>query len=176
MDVNLRKTATDTAYIVVGVGVLGFQQAQVRRRDTVAKLESLRRDATGTLRERTDRIKARSGSCASRLGDQGRNLRTTVGETVGTRVSNAAESVGTQVRAGADAARAVDPRALVDPIVGDLRVRVEPVVEQLRTISLPDSVSSLPDQVSKALEAGRSQVQGRLGSLTPPPLKAAATA
>jgi hypothetical protein len=37
-------------------------------------------------------------------------------------------------------------------------------------------VSSLPDQVSKALEAGRSQVQGRLGSLTPPPLKAAATA
>ena len=36
MDVNLRKTATDTAYIVVGVGVLGFQQAQVKRRDAIA--------------------------------------------------------------------------------------------------------------------------------------------
>ena len=39
MDVNLRKTATDTAYIVVGVGVLGFQQAQVKRRDAVARVE-----------------------------------------------------------------------------------------------------------------------------------------
>ena len=36
MDVNLRKTATDTAYVFVGVGVLGFQQAQVKRRDAAA--------------------------------------------------------------------------------------------------------------------------------------------
>ena len=42
MDVNLRKTATDTAYIVVGVGVLGFQQAQVKRRDAVAQVSSPR--------------------------------------------------------------------------------------------------------------------------------------
>jgi hypothetical protein len=55
-------------------------------------------------------------------------------------------------------------------------VRVEPVVEQLRTISLPDSVTSLPDQLSKALEAGRNQVQGRLGAVTPPPLRSAASA
>jgi hypothetical protein len=162
MDVNLRKTATDTAYIVVGVGVLGFQQAQVRRREAAARATALRRDARARLGQRADRIKSRTGGCAANLSERGRNL---------------GSSVGTQVKAGADAAaRSVDPRGLVEPVVGDLRVRVEPVVEQLRTISLPDSVTSLPDQVSKALEAGRNQVQGRLGAVTPPPLRSAASA
>jgi hypothetical protein len=165
MDVNLRKTATDTAYIVVGVGVLGFQQAQVRRREAVARATALRRDTRARLGERADRIKSRTGGCAANLSERGRNL---------------GSSVGTQVKAGADAAagaaRSVDPRGLVEPVVGDLRVRVEPVVEQLRTISLPDSVSSLPDQVSKAIETGRNTVQSRLGSVTPPPLRSAASA
>lgn len=39
MDIDLRKSATDAAYIAVGVGVLGFQQAQVRRRETQATVE-----------------------------------------------------------------------------------------------------------------------------------------
>jgi hypothetical protein len=165
MDVNLRKTATDTAYIVVGVGVLGFQQAQVRRREAMAKATTLRQDARATLREQADRIKSRTGGCASSLSERGRTL---------------GASVQSQVKAGADAAadaaRSVDPRSLVEPVVGDLRVRVEPVVEQLRTISLPASVTSLPDQVSKAIETGRNQVQSRLGSVTPPPLRSAASA
>jgi hypothetical protein len=176
MDVNLRKTATDTAYIVVGVGVLGFQQAQVRRRDAMTRLDTLRRDARGSLSARADRIKARTEGCATNLGTRGRTFGSTVGNTVGSKVSNAAGTVGSQVKAGADAARAADPRGWVEPVVGDLRVRVEPVVEQLRTISLPGTVSSLPDHVSKAIEAGRTQVQGRFGASTPTTTKAAASA
>lgn len=40
MDIDLRKTATDAAYITVGVGVLGYQQAQVRRREITRALGS----------------------------------------------------------------------------------------------------------------------------------------
>jgi hypothetical protein len=164
---DVKKTATDTAYIVVGVGVLGFQQAQVRRRDAMAKVATLRRDARGTLREQADKLQG----CATQLGDRGRNLRSTVGTTVGTTVSSAADVVGTQVKAGTDAMKGVDPRAWVEPVVGDLKVRVEPVVEQLRTISLPEQVTSLPEQVGKAIEVGRTQVQDKLGAVTPAPLR-----
>jgi hypothetical protein len=188
MDVNLRKTATDTAYIVVGVGVLGFQQAQVRRRDAAAKVSSLRRDARGALRQRAGKLKAATSGCSSNLGDlraslgsKGTNLGSsvtsrvnTVGTTVGSTVSNTVGAVGSQVKAGAGAARSADPRGWVDPVVGDLRVRVEPVVEQLRTITLPGTVSSLPDHVSKELEVGRNRVQGRLGNATPAPARVAA--
>ncbi len=182
MDVNLRKTATDTAYIVVGVGVLGFQQAQVKRRDAVTRVTALRRDAGSSLAHQTDVIKARTTGCASSLGNLGStvgdtvgNLGSTVGDTVstlgssvggtfGATVTSTVEAVGTQVKAGANAARSADPRGWAEPIVGDLRVRVEPVIEQLRTISLPGTVSSIPDQFSKTIEIGKARVQGRRGA------------
>lgn len=183
---DVKKTATDTAYIVVGVGVLGFQQAQVRRRDAIARVDSLRREARVALSDQAGRIKARTGGCAGQLGDRSRTFGSSVGATVGTTVSNAAgavgttvgsaaDAVGTQVRAGAEVARNADPRAWVDPVVGEVKVRVEPVVGQLRTISLPERVTALPEQVSKALEVGRNQVQGRLGAVTPPRLRSAAS-
>ena len=168
MDVNLKKTATDTAYIVVGVGVLGFQQAQVRRRDTLARVAALRRDARGTFQQRTDRIKARTEGCAGNLGS-------TV-ETVGSQVRAGAEAVGSQVKAGADIVGTAAPRGWVEPVVGDIRVRVEPVVEQLRTIALPGNVSALPDQVSKVIEVGRNRVQGRFGGATPTAVRTANSA
>jgi len=160
MDVNLRKTATDTAYVVVGVGVLGFQQAQVKRRDAVAKVSAIGRDAKGTLTTGsgsiTDSVKTRVEGCAATVGSNLGTLGTTVSATVG----SAVDAVGSQVKAGADVARTVDPRSLVEPIVVDLKVRVEPVVEQLRTISLPGTVAAIPDQVAKTLEVGKARVQG----------------
>jgi len=198
MDVNLRKTATDTAYIVVGVGVLGFQQAQVRRRDAIARAATLRRDARGSLKQQTEKIKTRTEGCASNLADLGTSIGSTVGGTVGETVSNtvgavstqvkagvdrvgsqvkaSADAVGSQVKAGADRMGTPDPRSWVDPVVGDLRVRVEPVVEQLRTITLPGTVSALPDQVSKVIEVGRNRVQGRFGGGTEGTIPAPTTA
>jgi hypothetical protein len=172
MDVNLRKTATDTAYVVVGVGVLGFQQAQVKRRDAIARAGSIRKDARSSLAHQTDSIKARATGCAASLGDLGTTVTGTVGNfgssvtgTVTATVGNTIEAVGTQVKAGADAARGADPRVWAEPVVGDLRVRVEPVIEQLRTISLPDAVTStvtaIPEQLSNVIEVGKARVQGR---------------
>jgi hypothetical protein len=142
MDIDLRKTATDAAYIVVGAGVLGFQQAQVRRRDARARLDRLRNDARGT---------------AAAVGTQVR------------------DQVNSQVGAAAGVASTVDPRAFLDPVVGDLKARVEPVVQQLRSVSLPtalpssltDAVQTLPaqvaEQVARAIEVGRTRVQGTRG-------------
>jgi hypothetical protein len=160
MDVNLRKTATDTAYVVVGVGVLGFQQAQVKRRDAVARVTSLGQDARSTLASRTDTIKSRTEGCAANLGSLG----STISEAVGSTVSSTLDAVGTQVKSGASAARNADPRVWAEPVVGDIRVRVEPVIEQLRTITLPGTVSAIPDQLSKTIEVGRNRVQGLRGT------------
>jgi hypothetical protein len=184
MDVNLRKTATDTAYVIVGVGVLGFQQAQVKRRDAVARAGSIGKDARASLNHQTDSIKARATGCAESLGDLGStvtgtvgNLGSTVTGTVTTTVGNTIEAVGTQVKAGADAARSADPRVWAEPVIGDLRVRVEPVIEQLRTISLPanlsDTVSAtvtaIPEQLSSVIEVGKARVQGRMPAPTAVP-------
>src|ERR1700712_3172656 len=90
MDVNLRKTATDTAYVVVGVGVLGFQQAQVKRRDAVAKVSTIGKDARTSLSAQSDTILARAMGCAANLSDLGTTVSGTVsnlGSTVGGTVS-----------------------------------------------------------------------------------------
>jgi hypothetical protein len=190
MDVNLRKTATDTAYIVVGVGVLGFQQAQVRRRDAMTRVSTLQRDARSTLQHQTDSLKSRTDGCAgsissigATIGGVGTSVSNTVSSTVagvgssvsstvGGVVSNTVDAFGSQVKAGADVARTVDPRGWVDPVVGDIRVRVEPVIEQVRTISLPGSVTAIPDQVAKVIDVGRARVQGGRGTKPTPVPKA----
>ncbi len=102
MDVNLRKTATDTAYIVVGVGVLGFQQAQLRRRDAIARAATLRRDARGTLKQQSDNIRTRAEGCAANLANLGTSIGSTVGDTVSGTVTNTVEAVGSQVKSGVD--------------------------------------------------------------------------
>lgn len=38
---ELTKVAQDAAYVAIGLGVLGFQQAQVRRRELQSQLEGL---------------------------------------------------------------------------------------------------------------------------------------
>jgi hypothetical protein len=37
-NIDVRKTATDAGYVAIGIGVLAFQQAQVRRRELQQRL------------------------------------------------------------------------------------------------------------------------------------------
>jgi hypothetical protein len=175
MDVNLRKTATDTAYVVVGVGVLGFQQAQVKRRDATKRVTSLGQGARTSVKGQTDALVGKASGYAAGLSDLGSTVTGTVGSlgstvtgTVGSTVSSTLDAVGSQVKAGAGAARIADPRVWAEPVVGDIRVRVEPVIEQLRTISVPATVSAIPDQVARTIEIGRAKV-GRRTSPTAVP-------
>lgn len=49
---ELTKTARDAAYVAVGLGVLGLQRAQVRRRELLQRLSS----AVSTLQQQVERL------------------------------------------------------------------------------------------------------------------------
>jgi hypothetical protein len=136
MELDLKKTAADAAYIAVGAGVLGFQQAQVRRKEAGERIATIAKDAQ------------------SAVGTQAAAIRT--------RVSDGSTS-------GLDTATAtikgLDPRQWVEPVVGDVRQRVEPVIEQLKglSVSVPAQV---PEHLNKAVEVGKARVQAFRGETT----------
>ncbi len=134
MELDLRKTAADAAYIAVGAGVLGFQQAQVRRREAGARIATLAKDAQGVIETRSDAIRSR------------------VSETTTSGRDSASAAIKT-----------LDPRQWVEPVIGDVRNRVEPVVEQLKGINVSLPVQSVPEQLTKAVEVGRARVQSFRG-------------
>lgn len=148
MDIDLKKTATDAAYIVVGAGVLGYQQAQVRRREATAKLGELRRSTRDGLGSQTGALRTRADELTGAVG-------TAIG-TVGTQVLDTFATVR-------QAPAAVDPRQWVEPVLGDLRTRVEPVIEQLKVLPVGEVVAAIPEQLNKAVEVGKARVQSVRG-------------
>ena len=134
MELDLRKTAADAAYIAVGAGVLGFQQAQVRRREASDRITTFAKDAQDLL------------------GSQSDALRTRVTETASSGIDTATSTLKT-----------LNPRQWVEPVVGDVKQRVEPVIEQIKGISLTAPVQALPEQLTKAVEVGKARVQALRG-------------
>ena len=69
MELDLRKTAADAAYIAVGAGVLGFQQAQVRRKEAGERLATIAKDAQSVVETQAASIKSIVTDGASGVGD-----------------------------------------------------------------------------------------------------------
>ena len=134
MELDLRKTAADAAYIAVGAGVLGFQQAQVRRREASDRITTFAKDAQDLL------------------GSQSDALRIRVTETASSGIDTATSTLKT-----------LNPRQWVEPVVGDVKQRVEPVIEQIKGISVTAPVQALPEQLTKAVEVGKARVQALRG-------------
>ena len=61
---DVRKTVTDAGYIAIGLGVMGFQQAQVRRRELQERLES----ASGCVAECVRDVRGQVAGLADELG------------------------------------------------------------------------------------------------------------
>ena len=61
---DVRKTVTDAGYIAIGLGVMGFQQAQARRRELQQRLES----ASSCLGERARDAAGKAEEFANELG------------------------------------------------------------------------------------------------------------
>jgi hypothetical protein len=133
VELDLRKTAADAAYIAVGAGVLGFQQAQVRRKEAGERLSMIAKDAQTA-------VETHSASIRSLVTD---------GATGG--IDNATSTI-----------KGLDPRPLVKPVIGDVRQRVEPVIEQLKGLSASVPVQ-VPEQLNKAVEVGKARVQSFRG-------------
>lgn len=133
MDIDLRKTAADAAYIAVGAGVLGFQQAQVRRKEAGERLATIAKDAQSTV------------------GTQAASIRSKVSDGTTGGLDTATTAV-----------KSLDPRPWVEPVIGDVRQRVEPVIEQIKglAVTVPAQV---PEQLNKAVEVGKARVQSFRG-------------
>ena len=134
MELDLRKTAADAAYIAVGAGVLGFQQAQVRRREASERILTFAKDAREAI------------------GTQTSTLQTRVSDTASSGIGTATSTIKT-----------LNPREWVDPVIGDVKQRVEPVIEQIKGISVTAPVQALPDHLNKAVEVGKARVQSFRG-------------
>lgn len=74
---DVTKTAKDAAYVVVGLGVMGYQRAQVRRRELVEiakhqlpSIEAPIADAKGEIERRVKDIDGRFEALVARLESQ----------------------------------------------------------------------------------------------------------
>jgi len=116
---DVRKTVTDAGYIAIGLGVMGYQQTQIRRRELTTKLgavpgkvEERGREVQGFLAEGTRQIGARGAAARGRAEEQ---VKATVSRVqgLGDGVTKLVEPVVEQVQAQ----------------LGDLPERVVQVIE-----------------------------------------------
>jgi len=75
MSVDLRKTLTDTGYIAIGIGVMGVQQANVRRRELRDRLAGTGSYLERQAREARSRLDAGRGRIGTQAQDLGTELR-----------------------------------------------------------------------------------------------------
>ena len=126
---DVRKTVTDAGYIAIGLGVMGYQQTQTRRREITGKLDAV-----------TDRVNARGREVQGFLAEGGRQ--------VGARGVAARGRAEAQVRTtvtrvqelGTEVAKLVEPVVgQVQQQLGDLPERVvqaiEPVAARVREVT-----------------------------------------
>ena len=133
---DVRKTVTDAGYIAIGLGVMGYQQAQTRRRELTGKLDTVDRsrssargrEVQGFLAEGTRQVGARGVAARGRAEEQVRIDRHPGARTSAPR----SPSASSPSSAGADPARR-PPRARR---AGDrARRRTRPRAHRLRRVS-----------------------------------------
>jgi hypothetical protein len=81
---DVRKTATDAGYIAIGLGVMGYQQAQTRRRELTGKLDAVTdhlgartKEVHGFVTEGTRQVGARGVAAKDQAEEQVRSTVTT---------------------------------------------------------------------------------------------------
>lgn len=132
---DVRKTLVDAGYIAVGLGVMGFQQAQQRGREARVRLDDL-----------TRRVEGHVSGCAA-------DVKTFVakqGRVVDEQSRAARQRAEEQARA--TVARAGELRA-------EVTKRVEPAVAQVQS-----QLGELPERVVQAMEPVAARVREITGS------------
>jgi len=125
---DVRKTVTDAGYIAIGLGVMGYQQTQIRRRELAGKLgavpgrfEERGREVQGFLAEGSRQIGARGVAARGRAEQQ---VRATVSrvqelcEEVAKHIEPVVEQVQTQL--GEIPERVVQ---VIEPVAARVRER-----------------------------------------------------
>ena len=101
---DVKKTVSDAGYIAIGLGVMGYQQAQTRRRELTSRLDTASgkvsdrgREVQGFVAEGTRQIGARGSAAKGRAEDQVRSQVEKLQE-FGTEVARRVEPVVDQVQ------------------------------------------------------------------------------
>ncbi|MCZ7534782.1 MAG: apolipoprotein A1/A4/E family protein [Acidimicrobiia bacterium] len=164
MGIDVRKVITDAGYVSIGLGVLGYQQAQTRRRELGARLDSAGECIGVRAREMRSRV---SEGVPSRLDERAQAVRVRLEsrirdlpdpDEVRTRIGERTRVARETVDARAREMRGVveeQTRAAIDRVqlLGDeLGRRVEPLVDRL------------PEPVAKAVEPLRTRMHAPVGS------------
>jgi len=127
---DVRQRAEDAAYTVVGIGVLGFQQAQVRRRA-----------AQGRLTETAKTARDQATSVAGDARAAAESVRTEVKARVEPVVSQFGERVEPFV---------ADVRSRVEPVLEQVGATVRRVVEEVTPRSRPSTTAGPKGTTTKA--------------------------
>src|SRR5205814_9684374 len=117
MAIDFRKTVADAGYVTVGLGVLGFQQAQVRRRELQKRLS----DTGGCLNARAVEGKTRLDTLQHSVGETAQGLRDRI-ETGARSANDWAQELGVQVK------DRIEP--VVGPLVEQVGMRVQSVIRR----------------------------------------------
>lgn len=135
---EFRKNVVDAGYIMIGLGVMGFQQAQVRGR---------------ALKARVTAVVERTESCATQRARQAQSF---VGD-----MAESGRQFDERARSARDRAE-VQVRATVaraGELPSEVAKRVEPVVEQVQS-----QLGELPERVVQAMEPVAARVRELAGS------------
>ena len=113
-NIEIRKTVTDAGYVTVGIGVLAFQQAQVRRRELQKRL-------------------GETGGCLNARATDGKARLETLQQTVGEKTTGLRGRIETGARSANDWAQelGVTVKDRIEPVVGQV---VEQVGMRVQTV------------------------------------------
>ena len=149
---DVRKTVTDAGYIAIGLGVMGYQQTQTRRRELTTKIGTVPAKF-GSVQGRLGAVPAKLGAVPARVEERGREVQGFLAE--GSRQIGA-RGVAARGRAE-DQVRATVSR--VQELGGEVAKHIEPVVGQVQT-----QLGDLPERVVQVIEPVAARVRERTGS------------
>ena len=149
---DVRKTVTDAGYIAIGLGVMGYQQTQTRRRELSTKLSAVP-GKFHAVPGKLGSVPANFGTVPAKLEERAREVQgflTEGSRQIGARGVAARDRAEDQVRATV---------TRVQGLGGEVAKLVEPVVEQVQS-----QLGDLPERVVQVIEPVAARVRERTGS------------
>jgi F0F1-type ATP synthase membrane subunit b/b' len=142
MPTNAQKTLTDVGYIAVGLGVMGFQQAQTRARAARDRVGEVGGCVAGRARDVRSSLDTHSQT-ARQQAQTARTQAQTARTQAETQLRNTVAKAGAQASA----------------LRGEVEKRVEPVVGQVQS-----QLGDIPERVVQAMEPVTARVRELAGN------------
>ena len=145
------KSLRDTAYVLVGLGVLSFQQAQVRRRE-LAKHFQIDTSLASQLNETAEKLGAQLSGTAEKWSG--------TAEKLGAQLSGVGERVAADL--GANREQLINLAKSVDERVAPTRAQIDQQIDALEE-RLPASARNVFSSVRSAIKVPESTFRSAIG-------------